>query len=315
MQNQTNERIKDGLTLGGLFIALLLFTLFIPGIEIISLVILPIPIAVYSYRHNWKAALILSAVIFFSISILAFYFFIMSLPLALIAILAGILIGEALKSGRHPYEVWGRGAIGFALGYLVLLFVLDLITNQSLMVEYQLIIKESMDSTHSLFTQAGMELSEENIKLIEDQMIALLDLIPAILVIISMIYSFIAQWLTHKVLNKWDQTKFVFPQFRSFRLPRLILWLYLLTIIISWFSFDVASAFGMTIYNISLVIGFLFSIQGLSVIIFYLMKKRKSKALSIILIAIIIIFLPIGMYLTRILGIIDAGFHLRKTIK
>ena len=78
MGERQTERIKDGFILGGFFIALLFLTLFIPGLEFMSLLILPIPIAIYGYRYGWQASLSLSLLIFFSISVLAYYFFIIS---------------------------------------------------------------------------------------------------------------------------------------------------------------------------------------------------------------------------------------------
>jgi len=222
MNEHTRNQLKDGFILGLIFIGLLFLTLIIPGIEVISLVIIPIPMAMYAYRYGWKASLVLSIIIFFSISLFAYYFFIISLPLSLVAIFAGILIGQAIKTGRHPYEVWGRGTIGFALGYLALLFILNLLTDQSLVTEYQLLVKESIDSTALMFDQLGMEITPDVLTTAEEKMMLLLELIPGILITASIIYSFITQWLTYKALNKWDQTQLAFPKFSVFRLPRIV---------------------------------------------------------------------------------------------
>lgn len=315
MEKQTNNQIKDGFILGGLLIAILLATLYIPVIGYISLLFLPIPIAVYGYRYGWKKSILLGLIVLFSISVFAFYFFVISLPLAIVATLAGVFIGEALKSQRHPYEVWGKGTVGYAIGFLLLLLMIHLLSDQSLVTEYRLIIKESLDSTQAFLGQAGLDLSADDLIAIERDMMMLLDLIPAILIIISMIYSFVTQWLIHKVLNRFDQTKLAFPKFRLFQLPKVILWIYFFIVIFSWFNFSGLPMIGLVTFNAGLILGVLFSLQGLSLIVYFFGKRKQPKVLLILLIIFILVFLPVGMYLLRILGIIDVGFRLRKLIK
>lgn len=315
MEKQANNQIKDGFILGALLIVILLITLYVPVIGYISLFFLPIPIAIYGYRYGWIKSTLLGIIILFSISVFALYFFVMSLPIALVAMLAGVFIGEALKSKRHPYEVWGRGTIGYAIGFLILLLIIQLLSDQSLITEYQLIIKESLDSAQIFIEQVGITLSADDLRAIEKDMLMVLELIPAILIVISMLYSIITQWLTHKVLNRLDQTNLAFPKFRSFQLPKVTLWIYFFVVILSWFKFGALPMLSLVLFNAGLILGVLFSLQGFSLIVYFFGKKKKSKFLLIILVIFMILFLPVGMYLTRILGIIDVGFRLRKMIK
>lgn len=315
MEKQANNQIKDGFILGALLIVILLITLYVPVIGYISLFFLPIPIAIYGYRYGWVKSALLGIIILFSISVFALYFFVMSLPIALVAMLAGVFIGEALKSKRHPYEVWGRGTIGYAIGFLILLLIIQLLSDQSLITEYQLIIKESLDSAQIFIEQVGITLSADDLRAIEKDMLMVLELIPAILIVISMLYSIITQWLTHKVLNRLDQTNLAFPKFRSFQLPKVTLWIYFFVVILSWFKFGALPMLSLVLFNAGLILGVLFSLQGFSLIVYFFGKKKKSKFLLIILVIFMILFLPVGMYLTRILGIIDVGFRLRKMIK
>lgn len=314
MEKQASSQIKDGFVLGALLIGILLITLYVPVIGYISLLLLPVPIAIYGYRYGWVKSSLLGVIILFSISVFAFYFFVMSLPIALVATLAGVFIGEALRTKRHPYEVWGRGTIGYAIGFLILLLMIQLLSDQSLITEYQLVIKESLDSAQIFLEQAGIDLSADDLRAIEKDMLMMLELIPAILIVISMLYSFVTQWLTHKFLNRLEQTQLVFPKFRSFQLPKVILWIYFFVVIFSWFKFEGLPMLALVLFNTGLILGVLFSLQGLSLIV-YFFGKKKSKVMLIMLVTFILLFLPVGMYLTRILGIIDVGFRLRKLVK
>ncbi|MBU5594462.1 YybS family protein [Amphibacillus sp. MSJ-3] len=314
MKNQKNNKIKEGFIFGACFVVLLLLTMFIPSLELIVLFILPVPIAMYGYRYGWKASAIVGGIILLSISLLAFYFFVISLPLALIALLAGGFIGEALRSQRHPYETWIRGTIGFALGFLVLILIVELLVDVSLAKEYQLMIRESLDSTQFLLGQAGLDLTSEELVNIERQMMVLLDLIPSILIIASMVYSFVSQWVTHKALNKWDHAQLSFPSFRMLQMPKMILWIYLIVIILSLFNFSGIEMVNVIIINASVILSLIFSIQGLSFLLYFLAKKKQPTFVSVLVVILCLIILPIGMYLTRILGIIDVGFELRKRV-
>ncbi|BAM48520.1 YybS family protein [Amphibacillus xylanus] len=314
MDRQQSRLIKDGFLLGAIIFAILLVTLYIPFLGYFSILLLPVPVAVFCYRYGWKSAAIFSVIILLLISLFAFYFFIISLPITLVAIIAGLFIGEALKSKRHPYEVWSRGTIGYAIGFLILLLIIHFLSDQSLVTEYQLMIKESLDSTQLLLSEAGIELSTDDIRSIEKDMMLLLDLIPSILIMVSMLYGFVSQWLTHKVLNRFDQAQLAFPKFRSFKIPKVILTIYFFIVILSWFNFEGLSLLGLIFFNAGLILGFLFTLQGVSFIIDLLAKRRQPKIVSVLVIIIIVVFLPLGMYLTRILGIIDVGFNLRNKL-
>lgn len=311
MPVQRNNKISQGLLLGALFIGLQLLTVFIPSSELLILFILPIPIAIYGYRYGWKASSILSIIILLVFSILSYYLFIV---LTLMTALTGILIGESIRAKLHHYETWGRATVGFVLGFLVLFIVLELISPNGLVTEYQLVMRESLDSAQSLFNQAGIEMNVENTRLIEQQMMNALNLLPAIIIIASMLYGFISQWLVYKSLNKWDKKKMRFPIFRTFNLPRVVLWIYFVITIVSWFSAESQSGFSIAILNIAAVISILFSIQGLSLISHYTFKKDQPTIVFVLIVIASIIFFPIGLYLTRILGIIDIGFLLKKRV-
>ncbi|KAB8136838.1 DUF2232 domain-containing protein [Gracilibacillus oryzae] len=70
----------------------------------------------------------------------------------------------------------------------------------------------------------------------------------------------------------------------------------------------------MILVNVSHLAGILLILQGLSFIFHYSYVKTKSKAVPIVSILIVVFFPIMGLYLARILGIIDLGFELKKRI-
>ncbi|MBM7541328.1 YybS family protein [Amphibacillus cookii] len=315
MHEEMLNKIKEGFLVGAIFVAFLLMTLVIPAIELMTLFILPIPIAFFAYRQGWKAATWLGVIIGLTLFLFAIYMFIVSLPLTLLAVLTGTLIGQSIKAKRHPYETWVQGTLGFIVGFIVLLFVVEWLSDVSLATEYQLFVSESLTSTQVLFEQWGMALSGDDLQLVEEQMLMVLDLIPSIIVVTSMILAVITQFLTYKVLNKSIGKALAFPPFRRFNLPRLALWLYFVIMMMTWFELEQASSLQALIGNASVVIGVLFSLQGFSFVFHYMHAKKQPKFVAVLITIFSLIIFPVGLYLTRILGIIDVGFMMKKRLK
>ncbi|WP_017471564.1 YybS family protein [Amphibacillus jilinensis] len=315
MHEQMLNKIKEGFLVGVIFVGLLLMTLVIPAIELLTLFILPIPIAFFAYRQGWKAAALLGVIIGLTLFLFAMYMFIVSLPLTLLAVLTGTLMGQSIKAKRHPYETWVQGTLGFVMGFIVLLFFVEWLSDVSLATEYQLFVSESITSTQLLFDQLGMTLSGDDLQLVEEQMLMVLDLIPSIIVVTSMLLAVITQFFTYKVLNKSIGTALAFPPFRRFNLPRLALWLYFVIMIITWFELEQGSSFQTLIGNASLIIGVLFSLQGFSFIFHYMHVKKQPRFVAVLITVFSLIILPVGLYLSRILGIIDIGFMMKKRLK
>lgn len=314
MQEQ-NAKIKDGLILGVIFVAILLVTIYLPAVELITMFVLPIPIIIYTTRHGWKAAAVLGIITILTTLLFTIYVLIASLPLTLIAVLAGMLIGQAIRSHRHPYEVWLQGTIGFTVGFLILFVLIERLAGISFATEYQLLISESLDSSRAMLESMGVPVSTEDLNLIEHQMLILLDIIPSILTIMAAVMAFVTQWLSYKFLSRWQDRQYRFPAFRLFMLPKQMIWLYFIVMILSWIDLSSQPTIAAIILNLSIIMSIIFALQGLSFVFYYMHKKRQPIFVAILITIFSLIFLPIGLYLLPILGIIDIGFQMRKRLK
>ncbi|SDC41253.1 Uncharacterized conserved protein YybS, DUF2232 family [Pelagirhabdus alkalitolerans] len=315
MQPETAQKMKEGLIVSAIFVALLWLTLYIPTLELVTMFIIPIPISLFAKRHGYKASIALGLLILLTMLFFALYVFIVSLPLALLAILAGTLMGQSIRDGRHPYETWVQTAIGFTIGFLILLLIVEWTTDVSLATEYQLLIREALESSRQTLDSVGMEVANDEITQLEDQFMVLLDLIPSIILVISAFLAVVSQWLTYKILNKWWESNLYFPKFHTLQLPRLTIWLYFLVVLISLIDFSNQPTVDAIVFNVSTMLGAIFSLQGLSFIYFYMYKKNQPKIVPILITFFSLVFLPVGLYLTRIFGILDVGFMLRKRVK
>lgn len=315
MKEQHNQWIKDLVIYGALFIVLLVVASILPAATLLIVALMPVPLTIFTFKYGYKFGLLMSGIVLVSTLLFAFTLFLISLPLAGLSIIVGILVGEAMRKQKHPYETLAQGTLGYMVGFILLVFMVENVMGVSLMTEYRVIIQESLMQSEQLMQGTGFDVTEEMLASIEQQMLIILDLLPAILLIGSFIFALILQWISYKLVNKIHQEPFRFPPFYRLQLPKATIWLFLLVMVIDLIDFGPDALITIVLMNVLLVFGLLFSIQGLSFMFYYLQYKKQSKVLGIVLLVIGLVILPVGLYVTRILGIIDIGFMLRKRLK
>lgn len=293
------------------YIAIFLVTAFLPFLHIITVFLLPIPIILWWKNWDTKWVMIgLSIVILLAIVLFP------AMPISLMAILGGSFIGYAIKKNRHPYEIWANGTVGLFLSMVASYVYLELLLPFSITEEITRTIDESLQMTREFMESVGVgSLSPEEMLTLKEQMMSLLQLIPVAMVVISMVIAIVVQWLSYKWMNRELANSYRFPPFRDFKLPKIVLWIYFIILILGLIGLNDSTDYLATIMvNVSNLAGILLAIQGLSFIFFYNYQKKGSKALPIVTIIILLFFPFLGLYLLRILGIIDVGFDLKKRL-
>ncbi|SFL74353.1 Uncharacterized conserved protein YybS, DUF2232 family [Gracilibacillus orientalis] len=299
---------KDFYIYEGIFLLLLLVTILIPFIQVVTMFLLPIPVILLmkNYTIKWT---ILGMLLLLSFSL--FIVPVFSFPLTMLALISGAMMGWSIKQGQHPYETWAKGTAGFVLGLALIYAYIEVVLQFSIMTAFENATDDSIQMTEGIFQAVGM--GQQNLDLIREQMMNMLQLMPVMLVVVSMGFAIVTQWVCYKVMNKVQQERYYFPPFRSFNLPKIILWLYFIMLLISFFAAgDYSTRSSVIIWNVYHLTGILMAIQGLAFVFFYTHAKKRSLALPVISILFIIFFPFMGLYLIRILGIIDLGFELRK---
>ncbi|UOQ83781.1 YybS family protein [Gracilibacillus salinarum] len=290
------------------FLLLLLITILIPPIQIFTVFCLPIPIILLMKAYGLKRTSVVMAILLVTSMFVAP---VLSFPLTALALISGGMIGWSINHGQHPYETWAKGTAGFVLGLVLIYAYIELILQVSIMSSFENTMDQSLQMTEELFQ--GLGAGEQNFDLIREQMTNMLQLLPVFLVAVSMALAIITQWISYKVINKVYKQPLSFPPFRLFRLPKIILWIYFLTLIVSLFvAGDYSTLPSVAVWNVYHLAGLIIALQGLSFIFYYTHAKKQSKALPIISILVLVFFPSIGLYLLRILGIIDLGFDLRN---
>lgn len=306
----TNQ-LKEGLLYVGIYLMMLLITIFVPAISIITMFVLPIPLLIYASRNGWGLSLIILAVV---IPISIFLVSIYSLPFTIISGLGGIFLGSALYQKKSAYEAWALGAVGYIIG-LVLTYLFSLLFfSYNWITEIEKMIDDSIAQSKELMQSINGEVPKEQVAILENQFNQIPSLLPSIMAIFAVIFAFITLWIGFKILNKQSNENYAFPPVRKLTFPKAVLWYYFIALIASFFELQQGSVWHDAVQNAYTFTGALITLQGFSFLFAYAHYKKYSVAVPIIGVVVTLVFSFLLLYPIRILGIIDMGFSLRERL-
>jgi uncharacterized protein YybS (DUF2232 family) len=103
-----------------------------------------------------------------------------------------------------------------------------------------------------------------------------------------------------------------FPPFREMRLPKAVLWYYLVTLVVTLFVELEKGTFAFMVFaNATIVLRGLLFLQGISLIHFYFHEQKWPKSAAIM--ATVLAF-PLNSMVV-LLGVLDLGFNIRSFMK
>ncbi|WP_026691773.1 YybS family protein [Alteribacter aurantiacus] len=299
--------IKEGALYIGIYMLLILATLFVPLISLLTLFLLPIPFVFYARKHGYKSGIFLATVSFVLLLIIAY-------PIAIIFTITfastGVVIGELLRREKSAFGVLLGGALTFItaiiINFIGSIVILDVHPVESI----QTVLYESVETTESIIPLPGGQ--EEAVEAATELIDGLVIITPALFVILGVSYAFIVQWLASFMLRKRKVNVTTFPPIREWGFPKAFIWYYAVVLVLILFvDMEQGSALYTATYNLLPILEIIMVIQGLAVIFFFFYMKKVHKVVPIIILVLGIVFPPL-LFLIRFLGIIDLVFELRK---
>lgn len=311
------KQTKEQLILIVIYLGVLFLAIITPVFAVLAVMALPILFTVIFSRQEIKISIF---IILIGITFSLLFDTVISLPVILCLITVGGFIGHAIRTKHTAYETWVKATMGYTVGF-VLVMLYDYVV-------FEANIFDVMDSSFKWFlnevdigyTQMGFDAVWEKQGLNYDQFInqagemlqALKDLVPALLIIISMALGICTQWLSYKIINQMEAEKRLFPKFKSFALPKYVLWIYLFVLLAQILGVSADSVLNLVVVNIYTIIIVLVVIQGLSFIVFFVAFKKFHPVFQVLIITFFVLSLLLTGIFVLLLGIIDLGFSLKK---
>ncbi|WP_226681700.1 YybS family protein [Sutcliffiella horikoshii] len=305
------KHITEGAALLGIYVLLLLMTLFIPFIGLITFLALVVPFVVYTARNGWKSGIWL-VVVAGVLSVLIGSP--VALALSIPASTAGVVIGHLVQKNTSRYAILGAATGVFLLNYILAYVVAIVLFDIDFIEVMQEMIRESIQASEAIATSLGQENAKEAVAILEESLGYTSYLLPTMLVLTSFVHAYFSQLITFFIIKRLKMKISPFPPFRELVLPKSLLWYYLIVLILSLMAPEEGTTLFMVVLNLSFILMLLMTVQGFSFIFYFCHIKKISKAIPITLVILSFLITPL-VYIIRMIGIIDIGFQLRERIQ
>ncbi|ADM72682.1 hypothetical protein GMA19_04926 [Paenibacillus polymyxa E681] len=285
---------------------LLLLTLLTP-LRIITVFLLIVPGAVLFSSLPFKGFLVHVIPVLFIIALLDVY---LLLP-AIYFLIPSIMMGRIYKKGGPAFQALMTGMSIILAELLVVLFIatysfgFDLSQYLRDQAAISASIVQQVLSTNPMFS--NMNWTAEDTQELGTMLIGK---IPYVLIVTSFILAVITHALARPALSSLDVPVRKMKPAREWRLPRALIWYYLLAIVIEWIAGSSDSSW-IQMVSISMLplIHACFIIQTIGFVYFWTHSRKMSPVIALLLSLVVLVFQPL-----RIIGIIDLAFPLREAI-
>lgn len=276
------------------------------------IILIPVPFVILGIKHGLKSNIISILITFLIVGILtdissALTLFLLFAPLS-------ILLNYSIKKRKKTSEIILISTFAFFISLLIITVIGNSSINLNGVQESEELITEIISIQTNKLKEMGIANSQilKSIELLEGIYEYILVTLPSILGILSLVVSFFNYLFSTIILRKMGYGVVSPPKFSRLKLPDNIIVgtgiMFIVAIIMGKLNVPYNNAL---LLNISLLVGFVFFLQGLSVIDFLLIKSKIRLVFRIILLFISVIFVPMSGILFFI-GMFDTIFDIRK---
>ncbi|MFJ8267925.1 YybS family protein [Peribacillus asahii] len=305
------KKIAEGGMLLALYSILLFITINVPFLGMITFFLLPIPFVLVMIKetNSWSIGFLAVA------SVLGIIIgTILSLPTVLLTGVMGIVIGYHVKHNKSTIQMFISSVLAFIAGSLLILIATNIILDMNVVDETLTMVEESMETSFDMMDMLGQNVTDDMKQQMRDSIEMIPMMIPSMLVISAMVMVYIFILASQPFIKRFSDKVVKWPLFRELRLPKSILWYYLITLVVTFFmNTDDHSYVNMAILNLMFILQLFILLQGLS-FVFYISYVKGWGRFVPILITVVSLLNPIFLTIVRILGIIDLGFPFREAM-
>ncbi|MFC7687742.1 YybS family protein [Ureibacillus sp. GCM10028918] len=308
MPNNQTRRLAHGAMMIALFTIFIAIAFYVPIISIVATLFAPLPMAWYSAKYDRNSSLLVAL-----IGCITSFFIggLLIIPFALIYSATGVVIGDALRLKRSKvFLLMSTGItalITFAIEYVIALKLFEIDIIKESMTIMRETYSKSIELSQSLNGQTPLD--EQTVNRMFETMETM---IPASITIAMFVTTFIIISINLPMLKRFGINVPKFRSFKNMRLPKAVLWYYLIILSINLFiSPESGTALYVISLNISLILWLLLTLQGISLIHFILDAYGSPPFLKVLA---TLMAIPLYSFFVLI-GILDLGFDIRSIVK
>lgn len=308
MPNEQTKRLTLGAMMIALFTILLAVSFYVPILNIVTTFYLVLPIAWYSAKFDRSASIFVT-----SISIVMSFFVggFLALSWALLYAPLGIVIGDSIRRKKSKLFLLIASGMTFLISSVIQYVITVMFLNINPIQELMLKLRKSSEET-----LAYMESLENLPKGYSERFIDVLfmfeTVFPSFIIIAIFMTTLMIIIVNLPVLNRLGLDVPKFAPFREMRLPKAVLWYYLVVLVVTLFIELEKGTFAFLVFaNATIVLRGLLFMQGISFIHFYIHEQGWPRWAKVV--ATVFAF-PLQSF-TLLIGVLDLGFNMRSFIK
>lgn len=280
-------------------------------------VVWPVPVIIVGYRNGIKASILsaLSAGLIVSM---------LTQPLVGVGLLVGfgipgVLMGYMINKKVNPYTVILLCGIVLSVS-MVGEFLLSLkvagVDGMEFLSKMDSTFRQQLEVSLNMYKQFGV--AEEKLQEFKDYFSQAIELIkyviPSSLLISGVFFSFIDYKITRLILKRIGHILPDIDEFSKWRLIEPYSYILLGTAVLAGAaSYFKVPGFNTVVINISTILTLIFTIIGISVIVYFARVYGDKYGIPVVLRNIITVFIIISfMQVTVFVGILDLGVDFRK---
>ncbi|WP_203333362.1 YybS family protein [Planococcus beigongshangi] len=311
MQNQRTRQITNGALMAALFTVLLAVSLYVPILNLVTVFFLPLPIAWYSAKYPWKPSLLVAAVAF----LLTFMAGgVLALPVAFLYVPFGFMIGLSIYYGKSKLYMFMGSSIILLMSVMLQYLISILLLGINVIEEFFKAIRISFAENMDMLKRYGG--TEEQIEQYNETAASLLGSLevtmPALIIIMIFATVWIHLLINLPLLKRLGIQVPKFPPFADMKLPKAVLWYYLIVLLISMLSdLERGTMMFLAVTNAMLILQMLLFLQGIAFYHFYIKVEGWPKWVTAV---VTVLAFPLQTF-TIIVGIVDLGFNIRGWVK
>lgn len=307
MPNNKTKKLTYGAIMIAIFVVLIAIAFYVPLVSWIAMIFAPLPIAYYSAVFDRKSSIFIAVL---GCIFTLFFGGLIIVPFAFTFAATGFIIGHSIRTKRSKLYILMSTSITILITFAILYITFKkMLAIDFIQLSLEMVRKSneaSIELTKRMTGQAPM--TDEML----DQLIQTLEMaMPSIITLGVFLITFVMISVNLPLLKLLKIQAPKFNPLKNVRLPKSILWYYLLILCINLF---VRPEFGSTLYmitlNFSVVLWVLLTIQGLSFIYFCIEEYKLPNVLKGIA-----TFMTFPLYsFVLLIGILDLGFNIRAYV-
>jgi len=281
--------------------------IYIPFLALL-LILLPVPFLVLATRHGNRYVVfsfLITSIIVGALTGIIYPIFIVLLfgPMTLV-------MGYFLKRQANPYRVIGLGTLISVFSIFIVVQLVDWVAGIYLIDELILMLQSVID--HQIGALENMDIQAISR---EELLSYLVIIIPGAFVVQSLLICFLNYYMTAAVLKRLGMDQQELPEFSNFRWPGNIVLGSFIIFILTFATQFIEGIYAQTLLtNITLIFSFVFFLQGIAFISFFIKKTRVNKFIRMVILGVIVILSPL-LTIVAIMGLVDALFDMRNLKK